>query len=132
MADPLEIKQGTTRTIIVKKLRDAAGDMLDPTGWSVHAVARRGIWGAVAAEWVSGSPAPDQGQAEIAPADSDIDPVASAAGEKWIYLYITPEWSDSWTWRSAVLDIEVHEPSPTSREEAFSVDLRLIPTTVRA
>lgn len=130
MAEVLEIKQGTSRTIVVSKIRDAAEQILDPTGWEIHAVARSGMWGPIVAEWVSGSPGEDQGLAEVVDADPDIDPTV-ATGEKWIYLHIAPAWSDTWTWRHAELDIEVHEPAPGLREETFSADLRLVPTTVR-
>jgi len=129
MAEPLEIKQGTTRTIVVSKLRDSAGQPLDPTGWEVHAVARAGVWGPVVAAWRT-TPGDGEGLAEVVDADPDVDP--TAAGEKWIYLHITPAWSDGWTWTYADLDIEIHEPPPLSREEAFSRQLKLIPTTVRA
>lgn len=130
MAEPLEIKQGTTRIIVVSQLRDAAKQPLDPTGWTIHAVARPGVWGPVVAEWVSGTPGEDQGLAEVVDAEPDIDPSVTT-GEKWIYLHITPTWSDTWTWSRADLDIEIHEPGPDGREETFSRELKLIPTTVR-
>lgn len=128
MADPLLIKQGTSRTIVVSKLRDARKELLDPTGWDIHAVARRGIWGPVVAEWVSGSPTAGQGLAEVVDADPQIDPTVQA-GEKWIYLHIEPDRSDTWTWRHAALDIEIHEPG--GREETFSAAIELVPSTVR-
>lgn len=131
MAEPLLIKQGTTRIIVVSKLRDAAKQPLDPTGWTVHAVARTGIWGPAVAVWRT-TPGEDEGLAEVVDADPDIDPTV-AADEKWIYLHITPDWSDTWTWpgKVAELDIEVHEPGPGGREETFSTELKLVPSTVR-
>lgn len=130
MTPELVIKQGTTRIVAVTKLRDAAGQPLDPSGWEIHAVARTGVWGPVAAEWVSGSPGPGQGVAEVVDADAAVDATVTV-GEKWIYLYIPPAMSDGWLWQSAELDIELREPAPGLREETFSATLRITPTAVR-
>lgn len=127
--DPLIIKQGTTRLVALTGLRDAAGGVFDPTGWIVRAVARAGIWAAVASEWHS-APTITQYLAEVVNADPACDS-SVIPGEKWIYLHIDPAVSDTWTWSDAVLDIEIREPS-TGNEEAFSTQLRLVPATVRA
>lgn len=130
MAEPLSIKQGTTRTIVVSKLRDAAKQPLNPTGWTVYAVARTGIWGPVVAVWRT-IPGEDEGLAEVVDADPTIDSTV-VAGEKWIYLHVTPTMSDGWSWQAAELDIEIKEPGVNGREETFSTELRIVPTTVRA
>lgn len=129
MAEPLVIEQGTTRIIVVSKLRDARKQFLNPTGWTTHAVARTGVWGPVVAVWRS-IPGAGEGQAEVVAADVLIDPTADVT-EKWIYLHVTPAMSDAWTWGAAVLHIEIKEPGVDGREERFSVDLKLDPTTVR-
>lgn len=128
MPEPLLIKQGTTRLITITGLRDAHGTILDPTGWAIYAVARPGIWAAEVAVWRD---VPGSGEylAEVADADPLIDPTV-IMGEKWIQLHIDPAVSDTWTWRVADLDIEIKEPG-TGREETFTTELELVPTTVR-
>jgi hypothetical protein len=128
VADPLQIKQGTTRFITIKGLRDDAGNILDPTGWDIHGVARPGLWADETAVWRD-SPGVGEHLAEVVDADPDIDPTV-LPGEKWIDLHIDPDVSDAWTWGHARLDVEIREPS-TDREETFTADLQLIPTTVR-
>jgi len=108
----LEITQGTTRSIVVSGIVDANGVALDVTGWVVRAQARREPQAApLLAEWVSGTPIGAQGQA-----------VASVST---VTLTITPVMSDTWTWRAAVLHIEVTEPVPPFREERIG-DVKLI------
>jgi hypothetical protein len=128
VAEPLILKQGATRTITITELRDANGGYLNPTGWTIHGVARAGIWGPVVATWRN-TPAAGEGLAQVVAADLSIDPTANPA-EKWLYLHVTPAMSDAWTWRDAVLDVEITEPG-TGRVETFTVDLRLAPTTIR-
>lgn len=129
MADVLDIKQGTTRTVTVKGLRDADGNLLDPTGWDLHAVARPGLWAAPVAVWRD-NPGAGEMLAVVVDADPELDP-AVLPGEKWIDLQIDPADSDPWTWGTAVLDVEITEPD-TFRQEAFSTELRLVPAVVRS
>lgn len=130
MLDPLEIKQGTTRVVTLRNLRDRAGQLLDPTGWGIRGVARPGIWADVVAVW-TGNPAGGEYLAEVVDADPELDPTV-VDGEKWIDLHIDPEASLSWTtWFTALLDVSVTEPV-TGRKETFSTELRLVPTTVRS
>jgi hypothetical protein len=125
----LPIDQGTTRIIVVSELRDARGQFLDPTGWSIHAVARaENVRGPIVAEWRS-TPAEDEGLAEVVAADVLIAPSADPA-EKWIYLHIQPSMSDEWSFVTAELWIEVQEPAPGSQQEAFKAHLTLDQTTV--
>jgi hypothetical protein len=128
VADPLEIKQGTTRIVTIKGLRDADGDLLDPTSWSIHAVARPGLWAAEAVVWRD-NPAEGELQARVVDADPTLDPSVQA-GEKWIDLDIAPDDSAGWTWSVAILDVEITEPV-TNRRETFSTQLKLIPAVVR-
>jgi hypothetical protein len=122
VAEPLVIKQGTTRTVTITGLRDADGAILDPTGWGIHGVARPGYWAAPIAVWRNNSDTElDELLAEV---------VDDGAGEKQIDLHIDPAVSDGWHWSVAVLDVEIQEPV-TNRQETFSVELQLIPTTVR-
>lgn len=127
--EPLVLKQGTTRTITVTGLRTAANELLDPTRWGLHAVARPGIWADPVAVWRD-TPGVGEHLAEVVPADPTVDPTVSP-GEKWLYLHIAPVVSDTWEWATANLDIEISEPS-TGRQETFSRILRLDPTTVRS
>jgi hypothetical protein len=124
--DPLVIKQGTTRTVAITNLRDANGQTLDPTTWSIHGVARPGYWAASVAVWRN-SPNVLLGElfAVVVAASSPTTP-----GEKQIDLHIDPAVSDTWTWSVVNLDVEIQEPG-TGRQETFSVELQLIPTTVR-
>ncbi len=126
--EPLCIKQGTTRIITLTRLRDAYNNILDPTGWGIHGVARAGMWGPVVAIWRD-NPGPTEHLAEVVPADTVLDPTADPT-EKWIYLHIDPTDSDAWSWSEADLDVELTEPG-TGREEAFTTELRLVPTTIR-
>jgi hypothetical protein len=130
--EPLRIKQGTTRAVLVTGLRDSHGALLDPSGWAIHGVARPGIWADVVAVWRD-TPDTDLGEllAEVVDADPTIDPTVQD-GEKWIELHIDPDVSLAWvTWRDADLDVTVTE-SGTGRTETFHTDLHLIPTTVRS
>jgi hypothetical protein len=126
----LIIKQGTDRTIVVHTLRDVHRRVWDPTGCIIHAVARSAVEDLVVAVWRSGTPGAGEGLAEVVNADPEIDST-TLPGEKWIQLYIAPEWSDTWTWTSANLDIEVRETVSPFRTEIFAAVLRFIPTTVR-
>ena len=108
----LELTQGTTRAIVVSGIVDANGAALAVTGWAVRAQARRTPTGAVLlAEWVSGTPAGTQGQA--------------VADGSTVTLTIPPAMSDTWTWRTAVLHIEITEPGTDGREERIG-DVRLV------
>lgn len=127
MADLLDIKQGTDRTVTVKGLRDGNGDVLDPTGWSIHAVARPGIWAAPIGVWRD-QPTGDELLAQVI--DADPTETGVLPGEKWIDLHIDAAVSDTWSWSVAVLDVEIIEPN-TNRQETFSTSLRLIPAVVR-
>jgi hypothetical protein len=122
VAEPLLIKQGTTRSITITNLRDAHGQPLDPTGWGIHGVARPGIWAASVAVWRNN---PDLNAGELL-----AEIVDDETGGKQIDLDIDPAVSDSWHWSVAVLDVEIQEPL-TNRQETFSVELQLVPTTVR-
>jgi len=115
----LELTQGTTRSIVVSGIVDANGTALNVTGWAVRAQARRTAAGAVLlAEWVSGTPTGIQGQA--------------TADGSTVTLTVTPAMSDTWTWRTAVLHIEITEPTPPFREERIGdVKLILDHTTIR-
>lgn len=125
----LPIDQGVTRIITVTHLVDAHGQWLNPTGWSIHAVARAGsVKGPSVAAWRD-SPGTGEGKAEVVDADPTIDPTSSA-GEKWIYLHVDPSMSDTWTWTSAELRIEIQEPGASGRQESFPAHLVLNPTTV--
>lgn len=129
MPEPLRIKQGTTRTVLLTGLRDSDGALLDPSGWGIHGVARPGIWADSVAVWRDTATG-DELQADVVDADPAIDPTVEV-GEKWIELHIPPEVSLGWvTWRDAELDVTVTE-SGTGRTETFHADLHLIPTTVR-
>lgn len=130
VAEPLLVKQGTTRVVTLRSLRDNTGALLDPTGWGIEGVARPGIWADVVAVW-SDDPADGEYLAEVVDADPDLDPTV-VAGEKWIDLHIDPDVSLTWTtWFVALLDVSVTEPV-TGRKETFSTEIRLVPTTVRA
>jgi hypothetical protein len=129
VAEPLLIKQGTTRTVTITHIRDTTGNLLDPTGWGIHAVARPGYWADPVAVWKN-NPGTGELLAEVVDANPLTDPTV-VTGEKWIELHIDPTVSDGWTWMDAKLDAEIHEPPPGVREETFSADLRLVPTTVR-
>lgn len=122
MAEPLPIKQGTTRAVTITGLRDANGQDLDPTDWGIHGVARPGYWAAPVAVWRNNPDTElDELRAEV---------IDDGAGGKQIDLRIDPEVSDRWHWSVAVLDVEIQEPV-TNRQETFSVELQLIPTAVR-
>jgi hypothetical protein len=127
VADPLEIKQGATRSVTLKGLRDGNGDPLDPTGWDIHGVARPGLWAAKAVVWRD-DPADDELLATVV--DADPDEPGVSPGEKWIELNIEAGDSDPWTWSVVVLDVEITEPI-TGRQETFSAQLKLIPAVVR-
>jgi hypothetical protein len=127
VADPLDIKQGTTRIVTIKGLRDADGDLLDPTGWGIHAVARPGVWAQPVAVWRN-QPIGAELQAEVV--DADPEETGVQPGEKWINLEIAPDDSDAWRWSTVVLDVEINEPN-TNRQETFTTRLRLIPAVVR-
>jgi hypothetical protein len=128
--DPLEIKQGTTRVVTLRNLRDSTGSLLDPTGWGIRGVARPGIWADVVAVWTD-TPADGEYLAEVVDADPDLDQTV-VPGEKWIDLHIDPDVSLTWTaWFVALLDVSITEPG-TDRKETFSTELRVVPTTVRA
>jgi hypothetical protein len=128
--EPLRIKQGTTRTVTVTGLRDSHGDLLDPTGWAIHGVARPGIWADPVAVWRD-EPDTDAGELQADVIDADPDDPTVQAGEKWIELHIDPAVSLTWvTWLDADLDVTITE-SGTGRVETFHTDLHLIPTTVR-
>lgn len=127
MADLLDIKQGATRTVTVKGLRDAEDQVLDPTGWSIHAVARPGLWAAPIGVWRD-QPTGDELQAEVV--DADPTETGVLPGEKWIDLHIDAAVSDTWHWSVANLDVEITEPG-TGRQETFTTQLRLVATTVR-
>jgi len=108
----LEITQGTTRSIVVSGIVDANGVVLDVTGWTVRAQARREPQAVpLLAEWVSGTPTGTQGQA-----------VTSGST---VTLTVMPAMSDTWTWRAAVLHIEITELAPPFREERIG-DVKLI------
>ncbi len=115
----LELTQGTTRAIVVSGIVDATGLALIVTGWTVRAQARRTPSDAVLlAEWVSGTPTGTQGQA--------------VADGSTVTLTVTPAMSDTWTWTTAVLHIEITEPAPPFREERIGdVKLILDHTTIR-
>jgi hypothetical protein len=124
----LLIEQGTTRIIAVKQLRDARHQIVDPSGWGIHAVARAdNVRGPVVGVWRD-TPGTGEGLAEVVAADILIDPTADPT-EKWVYLYITPAMSDAWQFVTAELHIEIQEPI-TGRQESFPACLSLIPTTV--
>lgn len=129
MAEPLLVKQGTTRVVTVTGLRDTFGAVLDPTGWAVHAVARPGVWAAPVAVWRN-TPSAGEHLAEVVPADPRLDPTV-VTGEKWVWLHVDPAVSLTWSWSVVNLDVEVTEPG-TGRKEAFTTELRLVPTTVRS
>lgn len=130
MPEPLRIKQGATRTVTVTGIRDAAGVVLDPTGWAVHGIARPGMWADPVAVWRD-TPGTGELLADVVAADPVLDPKA-VEGEKWIELHIDPAVSLGWvTWQDADLDVSITEPV-TGRVETFHSDLHLIPTTVRA
>lgn len=102
MAAPLEIPQGTTRTIVAGGITDAAGDPI-PAGWTVRAVARRSASdAAVLAAW-SSSPLAGEGTAEHTGPE--------------VRLTITPAMSRAWTWGIAQLDCHITEPISPFREE---------------
>lgn len=125
----LSIDQGTDRIVQVTKLRDARDQFLDPTGWTIHAVARADtVRGPVVGVWRS-TPGTGEGLAEVVAADTTLDASADPA-EKWIYLHIRPGMSDAWAFVTAELWIEVQEPGPGSRQEAFKAHLTLDQTTV--
>jgi hypothetical protein len=124
--EPLQIKQGTTRTVTITNIRDADGNVLDPTAWGIHGVARPGYWAAPVAVWRN---SPNALLGELLAEVVDADPPAEA-GEKQIELHIDPEVSAGWHWSVVNLDVEMREPI-TNRQETFSVELQLIPTTVR-
>jgi hypothetical protein len=120
--EPLAIKQGTTRTVTITNLRDADGQSLDPTGWGIHGVARPGIWATPVAVWRNN---PNRNAGELL-----AEIVDNEMGGKQIDLDIDPAVSDTWHWSVAILDVEIREPL-ANRQETFTVELQLIPTTVR-
>ena len=111
----LEIQQGATVVIIVKNIRDYAGAVLDPTGWTVRAVARRNPRDAtILAAW-SSVPTGIEGSAVV----GDPQPAPGETvtpGEKWIFLHVTPAMSRAWTWSIAWFDIHITEPAAPFRE----------------
>ena len=128
----LKIPQGTTFAIIVTNIRDYAGNVLDPTGWEVRGVARQiPENNIILASW-STTPVGTEGLAVVANPDP-LPEETILPGEKWIYLYGTPEMTRAWTWYVAQLDIHITEPTNLRREAKISKDntkLSLIHTTV--
>jgi len=130
---PLEIQQGTTFALIAREIRDDAGVVLDPTGWTIRAIARRNPHDAVILAAWSSAPTGTEGPAVV----GDPDPAPGetvAPGEKWIYMHGTPAMSRAWTWSTARLDIHIVEPVSPFREARISEDdtrLILRHTTIR-
>lgn len=115
----IPIVQGTTTAITAGNIR-IDGALIDPTGWTIHAVLRRDhVEGLLVATWRN-IPGPGEGLAEVAPADLNIDP--SAVGQKWVYLRITPEMSSAWTLSRGVCHAEITEPSGSPPRKARIID----------
>jgi len=118
---PLEIQQGTTFVLLVYNLRDRVDAVVDPTGWTIRAVARRNPHdGAILAAW-SSAPTETEGTAAVAAA-APLPGETVTPGEKWIYLYGTPTMSRAWAWSTARLDIHITEPVSPFREAQISAD----------
>jgi len=118
---PLEIQQGTTFVLVVNNLRDKVDAVVDPTGWTIRAVARRNPHdGAILAAW-SSAPTETEGTAAVAAA-APLPGETVTPGEKWIYLYGTPTMSRAWAWSTARLDIHITEPVSPFREAQISAD----------
>ena len=118
---PLEIQQGTTFVLVVNNLRDKVDAVVDPTGWTIRAVARRNPHdGAILAAW-SSAPTETEGTAAVAAA-APLPGETVTPGEKWIYLYGTPTMSRVWEWSTARLDIHITEPVSPFREAQISAD----------
>lgn len=112
MSTNLTLEQGTTRTIRVTGIVDAAGDPLDITGWTVHAQARhKAADSALLAEWHT-DPTGDQGD-------------AAATGSE-VVLQVPPAMSAAWGWAgtTVALHIEITEPGEGGRVERIA-DARL-------
>ena len=129
----LEIQQGATVVIYAKNIRDYAGAVLDPTGWTIRAAARQNPQdGVILAAW-SSTPAGIEGSAVV----GDPEPAPGETvtpGEKWIFLHVTPAMSRAWTWSIAWFDIHMTEPAAPFREVRITEpDTRLFlkHTTVR-
>lgn len=95
------ILQGADATIRVTGITDGDGAPLDVTGWTVTAQLRRRRSGSLLAEW-SSSPTGDQGHA-----------TTSTGG---VELAVPAAMSETWTWTTARLHVEAHEPAPGARQ----------------
>lgn len=125
----LPIAQSVSRIVRVSKLRDDADEYWDPTGWTLHAVARAQNYnGEVVGVWRS-TPGTGEGLAEVVAADPTLDPSANPT-EKWIHLHVDPWMSAAWTFTVAELWIQATEPFPGSRSESWPAVLTLVPTSV--
>ena len=103
----LHMPQGATRTIWVRDIVDDNGTPLDITGWTVHATAvGPGSGEPVVAEWHT-TPTGSQGQA--------------TASTATVALAVPAAMSAAWSWRYAVLYIELTEPGPNGRSERFDI-----------
>lgn len=101
MSSALTIVQGTDMEITASDIR-IDGELVDLTGWTVHAVLRRDhVEGAVVAEWHT-SPSGSQGQATV--------------GNGTAALKITAAMSSAWTWSRGVVQAEATEPGPGRRK----------------
>jgi hypothetical protein len=120
----LPIDQGTQRYITVTNLRDAHKQVLNPTGWTITAMARQGsVRGPLVATWRD-DPGAGEYLAEVVDADPLIDPTVQP-GEKWVYLHVDPSASNAWTWVTAELWVNLAEPSPGVRSESWQAHLQL-------
>ena len=129
----LEIQQGATVVIFAKNIRDYAGAVLDPTGWTIRAAARRSPQdGVILAAWSSD---PDGIEGSAVVGDPEPAPGETVTpGEKWIFLHVTPAMSRAWMWSIAWFDIHMTEPAEPFREVRITEpDTRLFlkHTTVR-
>lgn len=113
------IPQGATCAITAMDIR-IDGQLVDMTGWTIHAVLRRDhVGGAIVATWRN-LPGAGEGLAEVAPADLAVDPMA--VGQKWVYLRITPDMSSAWTFFRGVVHAEATEPSGNPPRKVRIID----------
>lgn len=115
----ITIIQGVTEDILAKQLTDNLGAPLDPTGWTIHAVAcQYSEDGPVVATWRN-SPGEGDGQADV------ID-ATDSSGTKWVALRLTPALTLGWTWSRGKLQCRITDPNNAANSARIIDDLVLI------